>query len=792
MAALHALSFLIHRFYLCPLIFVVLLTPALAQVPTAITSDGSLDTTVTQNGNVFDITDGTRQGSNLFHSFDRFDVGTGDTARFTGPMSVTSILSRVTGGSASMIDGTLQSDIAGANLYLLNPNGVIFGANAALDVQGSFHVSTGDYIRLEDGGIFAVASSETRLTIAFPVAFGFVSTSPAAITIDGSQLRVPGGKAISLIGGNITITGRDDGMSSQTGRLDAPSGRINITSVASQGKVTTMPSESGQVLDVTSFEHLGEIALTGSVRLDVSGTLASSGTVTIRGGHLLIQQADIVAATSGVMDGAALGIDLQIRESIILAKEGVLRSHVNIFGSGRGGNINIKTAHLHLEGEVFSNTEGPGNAGDITIYVETMMMKEGFIGAGALGSPVNTGSAGEIIVRGETITLAQGAEIDSSTFNSGQGGAVTIEASSALLITGRNDQGEPSGIFSQAQRMGDAGQIVIQSPVIQIDNGGMIATPTLVESEGKAGDIVIDVGHLSLQNSSRIDSSSIGTGNAGSVTIRGIGGNGTAATTVTLTDNSTITTFAEQAEAGNITISAAQVKLHHNASITVETAGLGDAGEIQILATDMILLETDSKVTTSALEASGGVIDVSTSDILRLQDSRITASVFGSSGTIGGNVFIHSEFVVLARSQIMADATNGDGGRIDIESDALLADPTSVISASSELGNDGEVNIQSLIADLSGTLSPLSQTFTSTKTILPDRCAKRLRGVGISSFVLAGRDRIPTQPGDLLPSPLLEGVAPRAQTGEQMIHPLRQSQSITAHALAAQKQSCTP
>ena len=105
-----------------------------AQVTTAITPDGSLGTAVTRNGNIYAITGGTRpeNGPNLFHSFDRFSVGKGDTASFTSKQTgIKNILSRVTGGQRSDIDGQLRTDgqlrSEGASLYLLNPAGVLFG-----------------------------------------------------------------------------------------------------------------------------------------------------------------------------------------------------------------------------------------------------------------------------------------------------------------------------------------------------------------------------------------------------------------------------------------------------------------------------------------------------------------------------------------------------------------------------------------------------------------------------------------------------------------------------------------
>ena len=93
------------------------------------------------------------RGNNLFHSFGQFNVQTGESATFTGSSTVENVIGRVTGGQQSLIDGQLRSEMPQANLYLLNPSGVLFGPNATLDVPGSFHVSTADYLKLGDNGL---------------------------------------------------------------------------------------------------------------------------------------------------------------------------------------------------------------------------------------------------------------------------------------------------------------------------------------------------------------------------------------------------------------------------------------------------------------------------------------------------------------------------------------------------------------------------------------------------------------------------------------------------------------
>jgi filamentous hemagglutinin family protein len=137
-------------------------------------------------------------GPNLFHSFGLFNINTGESATFTGPSSIENVLSRVTGGSSSFIDGLLRTQFENAspNLFLLNPAGVLFGPNASLDVQGSFHVSTADYLKLGDGGRFEATNPEDSvLTVAPPEAFGFLGErQPAGIAVQGSRLQVPDGR----------------------------------------------------------------------------------------------------------------------------------------------------------------------------------------------------------------------------------------------------------------------------------------------------------------------------------------------------------------------------------------------------------------------------------------------------------------------------------------------------------------------------------------------------------------------------------------------------------------------
>jgi filamentous hemagglutinin family protein len=138
---------------------------AIAQV----TSDGTVNTEVNQNGNVSEITGGETRGENLFHSFQEFSVGTGGEAFFNNAETISNIFSRVTGGSISNIDGLIRAN-GGASLFLINPAGIVFGENASLDIGGSFYGSSADSILFEDGEFSATdLENPPLLTINAPI-----------------------------------------------------------------------------------------------------------------------------------------------------------------------------------------------------------------------------------------------------------------------------------------------------------------------------------------------------------------------------------------------------------------------------------------------------------------------------------------------------------------------------------------------------------------------------------------------------------------------------------------------
>src|SRR5947199_2294968 len=161
-----------------------------------ITVDGRFAPAQTLVGPDYSITAnlGKQVGGNLFHSFGQFGLATGESAAFSGPATVGNVIGRVTGGNPSSIDGRIQSNIAGASLYLINPNGIVFGPHATVNLSGSFHASTANYVKMSDGAKFQATNPDaSTLSAAPPAAFGFLTARPATISVNGSSLGpVPG------------------------------------------------------------------------------------------------------------------------------------------------------------------------------------------------------------------------------------------------------------------------------------------------------------------------------------------------------------------------------------------------------------------------------------------------------------------------------------------------------------------------------------------------------------------------------------------------------------------------
>ncbi|MBS0169942.1 MAG: filamentous hemagglutinin N-terminal domain-containing protein [Nitrospira sp.] len=211
---------------------------------------GGLGTTLSTSGNTTNITGGTRPagGPNLFHSFNQFSVGTGDVAAFVNPGGVSNVISRVIGGSPSNINGTVQA--LNANLFFINPSGIVFGPTAHLNVSGSAYFSTAQQLRLSDGGIFTANTGllafDSTLSVGSPVAFGFLGQGPyGSIVLSSSSTVLQTGAVLGLMGGGIQINGSK--ISAQRVILGSTSSAGEMSTQAFAGNPFSGSTGNGQI-----------------------------------------------------------------------------------------------------------------------------------------------------------------------------------------------------------------------------------------------------------------------------------------------------------------------------------------------------------------------------------------------------------------------------------------------------------------------------------------------------------------------------------------------------------------
>jgi filamentous hemagglutinin family protein len=690
-----------------------------------ITLDGSLGPAGSLAGPNYTITSnlGQIRGGNLFHSFGLFNVLTGESASFTGPGSINNIIGRVTGGQRSVVDGLIRSEIAGANLFLLNPAGVLFGPNASLDVKGSFHVSTADYLKFADGAMFhADLARQSVLTTAPVSAFGFLRQNPAGIDVVQSSLQVPENQTLSLIGGNINVIGDPFFTSQGIPTLFAPAGEIQLASIASPGEVPL----AVQDLNVSTFGRLGEINIFNAAFLDASGN--GGGHVVIRGGRLLVGSSRVFADNAGDVDGTGLGVDVNIADdafitgSVIttdsfgagrardlrITSDTLLVDNFSLIGSrpfasGNGGNVTINVDSLTLtNGALISNvTFGPGNAGRVQVTATDTVSLSGIEAGrtGILAITTSIGDGGDVVIEAKNVIVGGQAQISASTFASGNSGTVRVTATDDVNLDSNGIGG--GGIFAVANNgsTGNAGGVLVEAKNVTVTggatifsgtfgpgNGGTVqvtATETVSlngggssvaasnasASTGSAGGVIVEAKNVTVNDQAQISSASFGTGNGGSIRV-------TAADTVSL-DSSGLITASSQKEstgnAGDIIVEAKNVTLRGTAQVSSATFGTGNGGTVRVTASDAISLDgkgffiVDGHVITTSISAgnqressgSAGDVVIETRNLALTGGAKVDNSTLGPGN--GGNIVIAANDVTVSGGSQIASGTDGLG-----------------------------------------------------------------------------------------------------------------------------------
>ncbi|MBV6628184.1 MAG: S-layer family protein [Rivularia sp. (in: Bacteria)] len=620
---------------------------------------GNSPSIVKQNLNNLTIEGGVRNNSNIFHSFQEFNVNNGQQVYFKSFQDINNIITRVTGNNTSNIKGVLGVNGA-ANLFLINPNGIIFGKGSSLDIKGSFIGATAESINFSDGSIFSAVEPNNPALLEINVPLGLqYGNNPAPITLNQADLKIKPKQVLGLIGGNIN---------SDNSSLTAPGGTVELAGLSSTGTVNLNDLNSLSFSEDTNFH---DISIVNNSSINVAA--ADNGNIFINANNFSLNDSNFRAGIKqGLGNSNAVSGDIRINAT---GNTTIEQSNINnILGansSGNGGEIYIKTNNLFLkDSKILTNTYSSGNVGDLIVEadnkVEIISSPSNFNLKGAearkgLFSKVElnaTGNTGDIIVSAKDILVSGLGGIDISTGGLGNAGRVIINGDRLRIIEG-------AGVYSNTNSSGNAGEISIEaSDFIEVSN--KISDAEFADIKRQPGGIIADVR-------------------------RDAAGNG-----------------------GKISIETASLTVKEGAFLTTDTKGSGEGGDINIFARDKVeIIGNQEGITTQLVTAvrekatgSGGNLTIETKDLIVRDGAEINAGTDSSSNS--GNVNIKaSESIQLfgtangVPSRLLAqvgDKGSGNGGNILLETQELIIRDGSQISAGN-LGNGKGGNINVLVGD---------------------------------------------------------------------------------------------
>ncbi len=666
-----------------------------------------------------DIIDGgAARGTNLFHSFQDFNVGEDRGVYFANPDGITNIFSRVTGGNSSNIFGRLGV-LGDANLFLLNPNGIVFGKNASLDIQGSFLGTTANSLVFANGVEFSATNPQAPPLLAINVPIGLqFGSQPGSITsqavIRNSQgnavdgLRVGSGSSLALIGGEITLDGS---------YLFTQNGQVKLGAVT--GNTTVGLNVNGSSLGFQFPENFGRapINLTNSSFIVASGNstielfggeigLNGSSIFGSNGGSIVVDATQLsLDNNSGILSGtssAAKGGDIQIQASdaVTLTNSSRIFSNSSASATGAGGDVSINARKITITGDgdgqnsgiISTSSGGTGNGGNLTLNAtESVNINGGFVSVASGG----VGNAGNLTIRAtDTVNITNQASLGLFSLSSGSTGNLRIETG-----TFRVQNNFPTGgVTALTFGGGNVGSISIQARnAVEVTQSkistGIFVTPRGSTTQATAGDITIETQRLNLKDAGYISTDTVSSANAANIFIKaseyieisgfssyvssstfsgsGNGGNVTIETPrVTVSQGGHIDTTSTQSSgnAGNINIRAKDVELDGFVFVPKEQflAPLGQAGAEEILSDPLTqeiqsrlggipeMSNLSSNVTGSNTDARGGTITIDTERLRLSNGGNISTSVLLGQGQ-GGNL------VVRATDSIDITGVGGEG-----------------------------------------------------------------------------------------------------------------------------------
>ncbi|WP_414623166.1 filamentous hemagglutinin N-terminal domain-containing protein [Calothrix sp. CCY 0018] len=716
--------------------------PCFAQTNIDIVPDNTLGTEASRINNNINVNDipstliegGAERGQNLFHSLQELNVSEGRGAYFIVPNdAIQNVLTRVTGNNLSEILGTLgirQRDGSNfvrnqANLFLINPNGIIFGENATLDVNGSFVGTTANAIKFGEQGFFSATNPQAPpLLTVNPDALLFnqinqnaviQNNSVASTGIIESQgfavfgLRVPDGKSLLLNGGNVSMN---------RGQLNAYGGRVELGGLAEPGTVALDINGDDFQLGFPENVTRADVWLTNRARVYVEANGGGDIAVNARNIEILSGSRLIggIGEGLGTPEAVAGDITLDATGEINISSSSILNS-VRSQAKGQGGDININTRSLSATEGARLNTgiRGEGDAGNVTVKAkdDVSLANANIFSTVERGS---VGKGGNIEINTATLSLRDGARLDAGIRGEGNGGKVTINADGGTVsLDGVN--GLPTAILTNVEEgaKGNSGGVSIIADSLFVTNGALVESRT--RGEGKGGNLTVKAQDIQLIGRGTVFGSGLfssaernSTKDAGNLIIK--------TNTLLVQDGAEVSanTFGE-GNGGNITVESGSLNLGSGAFLSASTFGKGDAGNVTVTAKDDVSL-TDARIF-STVEAQGvgksGNININAATLSLRNGAQLLTITRGAPDTQSadkegaGNVNVNVTGVVdIAgekngfRSAISSDVltgTEGNVGNITVNSGSLNLGSGAELSASTfGKGNAGDVTVNAIDA----------------------------------------------------------------------------------------------
>jgi filamentous hemagglutinin family protein len=627
----------------------------------AVITDGSLGAGGALIGPNFAVPSslGRLAGGNLFHSFSQFDLTSSESATFSGPAAVHNILARVTGGNASSIDGLIHSTIPGANFYLLNPNGVMLGPHASVDVSGSFAVTTGDSIRLSDGKSFNArpGPADALLTSAPPVAFGFLTANSGVISLQGSQLTSAPGKTWAFAAGQVQLNNANlntGGVVIRGGRLTMAHSRIAVAASNPGARAdvrmqTSIGLTNQSSIEATALWNFANVTIANisapAISIAGSSSIASLGGGGVNAGNLSLTTDHLRLTGGGRLDAntfdAGRGGDINVNAHDILIRDGGSGIGAVSGDLGPGGNIRLVTSILTIGagGLVQSSTFGPGIGGNVRVDAAIVSITGGSslqtgITADTLGGD---GAAGNVQLNlTGRLTIAGGAQVSSDTFGAGAGGDVMISAQSALIDGG--GLAAFTAISTQTQNAGfggPGGNIMLNiRDTLQLLGGGQVTASTF--GPGAGGSIDVNAARVFISGE-------------GAAFFPGINAS---------SENQTL-----GGRGGDVRLNlSGSLEIVGGGRISVSTSGPGAGGSVNIAAPSVSISGIGSSISAATLSGlnggPGGNITITANSLHGSGGGEISASTAGSGA--GGSIDITAHVLTLNNFTIRADTTSPD------------------------------------------------------------------------------------------------------------------------------------